>query len=59
MGSYFQPQGLGWLGISLVATTGWDGCSTFSHPQNFGAFSSRAGSGTQCTLGTSMVERVF
>ena len=30
----------GW-GISLVATTGWDGCSTFSHPKNFGALLSR------------------
>ena len=28
----------GW-GISLVATTGQDGCRTFSHPINFGALS--------------------
>ena len=49
---------VGW-GISPAATTGWDGCSTFSHPKNFGAFSSRAGSGTWCTLGMSVAERVF
>ena len=48
----------GW-GISLVATTGWDGCSTFSHPINFGALSSGAGSSAWCNLGMSVAERVF
>ena len=48
---------VGW-GISLVATTGWDGYSTFSHPKNFGAFSSGAGSGAQCVLETSVAQRV-
>ena len=49
---------VGW-GISPVATTGRDGCSTFSHPKNFGALSSGAGFGTWCALGTSVAERVF
>ena len=35
-------------GISLVATTGWDGCSTFSHPRNFGG--SLFQSWLQCTV---------
>ena len=47
----------GW-GISPAATTGQDGCRTFSHPKNFWALLSRAGSGTQGTLGRS-AERVF
>ena len=60
--SWFDPTFslkvlVGW-GISLVATTGQDGCSTFSHPKNFGAFSSRAGSGAWCALGTYVEKRV-
>ena len=49
---------VGW-GISLAATTGQDGCNTFSHPKNFGALSSRAGSSAQCTLRTPVAETVF
>ena len=48
---------VGW-GISPAATTGWDGCNTFSHPKNFGAPPSRAGSGTQCSLDISAAQRV-
>ena len=43
----------GW-GISLAANTGWDGCSTFSHPAYCGAFSSGIGFGTGCVSGTSV-----
>ena len=49
--------GLGVLvgqGISPVATTGWDGCSTFSHPTNFGALLSGTGSGMQGASGKSV-----
>ena len=45
-------------GISQVATTGQEGCITFSHPKNSGALPSRAGSGTQCALDTSAAQRV-
>ena len=38
-------------GISPVATTGWDGCNTFSHPANFGALLSSIGSGMQGASG--------
>ena len=34
-----------------MATTGWDGCNTFSHPANFGALLSHAGSSMQGALG--------
>ena len=43
----------GW-GISPAANTGWDGCSTFSHPAYFGAFFSGIGFGTGCVSGTSV-----
>ena len=39
-------------GISLMANTGQDGCSTFSHPAYFGAFFSGIGFGTGCASGT-------
>ena len=55
----FSLKALDGWGISLAATTGQDGCSTFSHPINLGALSSRAGSSAQCNLGMSAVERVF
>ena len=38
-------------GMSPAATTGRDGCNTFSHPANFGALLCSAGSGTQAALG--------
>ena len=43
-----------WVGgwISLAATMGHDGCSTFCHPSNFGALFSRGDSSTQGTLAT-------
>ena len=44
--------------MSPVATTGWDGCNTFSHPRNFGALPSGTGSGAQCALNKSVVQRV-
>ena len=37
--------------MSLVATTGQDGCNTFSHPTNFGAHLSSAGSGMEGASG--------
>ena len=49
---------VGW-GISPVATTGRDGCSTFSHPTNFGALSLGCDSGTRGILGTSVGEGVI
>ena len=55
----FSLEALDGWGISLVATTGWDGCSTFSHPKNLEVLLSRDGSGAQHALGTSAVERVF
>ena len=50
-----------WLvgGSPQPATTGWDGCSTFSHLKNFGALSSGASCSTWCTLGMSVAEWVF
>ena len=47
----------GW-GISPAATTGWNGCRTFSHPKNFGPLLSGVDSGMHGALGTS-AERVF
>ena len=60
--SWFDPTFslevlVGWR-ISPAATNGWDGCSTFSHPRNFGALSSGAGSGAQCASGMSVVKGV-
>ena len=55
------PSALGsWLvrGMSPAATTGWDGCNTFSHPTNFGALPSSTGSGTQCALEKSVAPGV-
>ena len=46
------------LGMSPAATTGLDGCNTFSHPKNFRALPSSTGSGAQCALDTSVVQRV-
>ena len=43
------------LGISLVANTGQDGCSIFSHPAYFGSFFSGVGFGTGCASGTLVV----
>ena len=37
--------------ISPAATTGQDGCNTFSHPTDFGALPFSTGSGMQCALG--------
>ena len=45
-------------GISLAATTGQDGCNTFSHPTNFRALPSSTGSGMQCASGKSVVPGV-
>ena len=46
-------------GISPVATTGWYGCNTFSHPVNFGTFLSGTGLDVQCASGTSAVLGVW
>ena len=61
-GSWLDPT-LGFMildgwGISPAATTGQDGCGTFSHPKNFGHLLSGVGSSTQGTSGT-LAERVF
>ena len=41
-----------------MATTGWDGCNTFSHPTNFGALLSGTASGTQGASGKLVVPEV-
>ena len=45
-------------GMSPAATAGWDGCNTFSHPMNFGALPSSAGSGMQCASEKLVAPRV-
>ena len=48
---------VGW-GVSLVVITGWDGCSTLSHPTNFGVLSLGCGSGTGGVFGMLVGEEV-
>ena len=55
----FSLQVLVGLGMSPAATTGQDGCNTFSYPKNFGALSSGTGSGIPCALGMSVMQGVL
>ena len=51
IGPTFGLEALDGWEISPVATTGWDGCRTFSNPKNFGLLLSVADSFTQGVLG--------
>ena len=56
MGSSLHLQCSGWLGGSPVATTGWGGCTTVSHPAYFGATFGMDGiSGVAVAPGASVV----